>query len=421
MRREQKKLGIVGAGIAGLSTAWRLHQTDPNVAIVVLEKTQRLGGRIETDRRMRADHGAHYFLHSDTHVWDLVRCLGLETQRIEDQRQMFAIGGLPVPASLSSGDVQRLFGPGRRTARLLSQLLREAEDGALSGQAGASPTFKHWLRRRLGGDNEALNFIEVLLKGEVNAPHSHVSADLGLRCLESLLGKDERWYSLPGGMTTLVRRLEKDLRRAGTQIYTGWRVRDVRRGPGRVVITGARNGRAESCAFDAVVVTSPLDGSMTVAGSRRRRCYHGYISVLFRVSDTLDRSLRSRIMGGLYTDRPLNYVTFEQPRVYRALIPDSGSLPGRWWGRVIPSCRNELCALLPDLAPGLKRLGRADWSVKRWKIGLPCSQPKTGVRREQGVFWAGDWKASFPSVDGAVKSGLEAAAQVHGFLMRRGE
>src|SRR3972149_3450009 len=94
MRRYRPLVGIVGGGIAGLSAAWRLGTRDSAVTVVVLEKAERLGGRIETHPRFRADHGAHYFLHSDAHLWKLVHELRLDDQVIlaADQRQLFAIG-----------------------------------------------------------------------------------------------------------------------------------------------------------------------------------------------------------------------------------------------------------------------------------------------------------------------------------------
>lgn len=46
---ERKKIIILGAGISGLSTAWYLSQTSLPLDIVILEKTNRVGGMLHTD------------------------------------------------------------------------------------------------------------------------------------------------------------------------------------------------------------------------------------------------------------------------------------------------------------------------------------------------------------------------------------
>lgn len=46
---EQKRVVIVGAGIAGLSIAWAIKQRAPAVEVVVLERSARVGGNIRTE------------------------------------------------------------------------------------------------------------------------------------------------------------------------------------------------------------------------------------------------------------------------------------------------------------------------------------------------------------------------------------
>lgn len=46
---ERKKVIILGAGISGLSTAWYLSQTSLPLDIVILEKSDRIGGMLHTD------------------------------------------------------------------------------------------------------------------------------------------------------------------------------------------------------------------------------------------------------------------------------------------------------------------------------------------------------------------------------------
>ncbi len=49
MPEEQKRIIIVGAGIAGLSIAWAIKQRASAVEVVVLERSARAGGNIRTE------------------------------------------------------------------------------------------------------------------------------------------------------------------------------------------------------------------------------------------------------------------------------------------------------------------------------------------------------------------------------------
>lgn len=56
------RLGIIGAGVAGLAAARALRQTRPDIDVIVYEKSRGVGGRAAT-RRVAGysfDHGAQY-------------------------------------------------------------------------------------------------------------------------------------------------------------------------------------------------------------------------------------------------------------------------------------------------------------------------------------------------------------------------
>jgi oxygen-dependent protoporphyrinogen oxidase len=73
------KVVIVGAGISGLGTAWRLQQLLPRVEVVVLEQAGRPGGTIWTEDHdgFRFEHGANGFLDTQPATVQLCRQLGL--------------------------------------------------------------------------------------------------------------------------------------------------------------------------------------------------------------------------------------------------------------------------------------------------------------------------------------------------------
>lgn len=412
------RVGVIGGGLAGLAAAWRLRSRLPQAQVVVLEEAARLGGRIETDRRFGADQGAHYFLHSEAAIWRLIREVGV-TGRVtpaEEDSQTFVIGRRRATGWLPDV-LGGLFRDAPTTARALRRLIAEAERGGLD-EAKVGPSWcSTWLQERFPHDRLARTFLHVLLQGELCAPPAHVTTHVVAGCLVALCSHDERWYTLQGGMVTLVHAVVRGLQRKGVRILTGWRAREVLpQTAGGTVVCGVRDAKATAYECDAVIVACPLDGRLRVARAVPRHCYHRYVSVLWRVSDGVDRVLRRALRGGgLYTDRPLNYVAGQGGQVYRVLLP-SASI--KTTPEVIAQCRAALASLAPELRRHITRLSPADWSVREWPIGLPCSRPSRGVRRLPGVFWAGDWLAEYPSIDGAVETGWQAAEQVYGFLSR---
>src|SRR5580692_12871344 len=70
---------IVGAGLSGLSLAYRLHCARPDVRITILEKSSRPGGNIWTERLngFQVETGPNGFLDAKPSTLQLCRDLGL--------------------------------------------------------------------------------------------------------------------------------------------------------------------------------------------------------------------------------------------------------------------------------------------------------------------------------------------------------
>ena len=73
---------IVGGGIGGLYTAYKLHLQFPKKTILVLEKENYLGGRVFTyrDKFMTVEAGAGRFSDKHTKLLKLIRELGLDSK-----------------------------------------------------------------------------------------------------------------------------------------------------------------------------------------------------------------------------------------------------------------------------------------------------------------------------------------------------
>ena len=412
-------VAIVGGGLAGLSAAWHLKARAKHISVVLMEKEGRLGGRACTPFAWKVDHGAHYFLKSEASLWGLIREMGFPraVRLIDEQNAAFdgswvdstefgEASKVPFGYSTSLQAVRKLFRGLPDTVRRLRRVL--GPKGSLR-RSVSTQMFDVWLREALDDDSDAQEFVRLLLLGDICAPHGHVTTTIGKGCLDSLVRESERWYCLRGGMGQLVRDLSKRLRESGVRILKGCETREIRRARRRFRITGLRRGRSFHGLFDAVIMAAPLDGSLTILGQRPRREYHAYISVLLKMQSSPDRVFSRIVKGGLTTGRTVYFVTRQGSGIYRMLIPDARQLC-EWSDSAIRNrCREDLVALaqLPRSA-----LNGSRWSVKRWRVGLPCSLPLERPDTVPGLVYAGDWTAQFPSMDGAVKSGKVAAKEV---------
>ena len=68
---------ILGGGISGLYSAYTLLQQNPVMKIVILEKSDRWGGRIATDKRLNVEAGAARFNREHQHLIQLMRDLNI--------------------------------------------------------------------------------------------------------------------------------------------------------------------------------------------------------------------------------------------------------------------------------------------------------------------------------------------------------
>lgn len=75
-------MAIVGGGVAGVYTAWRLARALPNLRIALFEMSDRVGGRLRSVAFPQAPHlvgevGGMRFLEAQTHVFNVVKQLDL--------------------------------------------------------------------------------------------------------------------------------------------------------------------------------------------------------------------------------------------------------------------------------------------------------------------------------------------------------
>jgi oxygen-dependent protoporphyrinogen oxidase len=86
-----KDVVVVGAGLAGLSAAWRLRHTN----VLVLEADERVGGRIQSQRRgdYWLNWGGHVFAGTESSTEDLLSETGVKAVEVSGSLQALSMNG----------------------------------------------------------------------------------------------------------------------------------------------------------------------------------------------------------------------------------------------------------------------------------------------------------------------------------------
>jgi monoamine oxidase len=445
---------VVGAGLAGLACAYRLHQH--GVESTVYEaRPDRVGGRCWTAREFGhqqvGEHGGEFIDSDHSRMRALVRELGL---RLEDRvawakRRSTAYSRLYLDGELRDWDViYRDFGTVKR--RLRSDAGRTGYDGAFSGAAARAldrRTARQWLDADVpgGGDSLLGEAMREYLAEEFGLDAERLSATNILYLLEGDRadsdGSDERYHvhggndRVPGG---LADRLPDGSLHLGAPLEAIWRRDDGS--------YGLRfGGLRPDVAADRVVLAAPfttlreVDLERAALSRLKLECIEelGMGTNAKLLMQFRHRPVRqSRWDGELTTDRPFLDTwdsSLTQPgrtallTVYTGGSVGAGYPARRAHGPAPAEVVRETLAILERAVPGIRRdfAGRAwldDWTADPWVHGsyaafLPGQTTRyAGViaRAEGGVHFAGEHTsvAYQGFLEGAVESGERCAREI---------
>ncbi|MBV8154809.1 MAG: FAD-dependent oxidoreductase, partial [Candidatus Eremiobacteraeota bacterium] len=273
--RESPRIVLVGAGVAGLTCAYRLHQA--GVTSSVYEANSRIGGRTWTLRGFfrdgqYAEHGGQLIASSQHAVRDLAAELGLELTDLNrlypfDAADRYLVDGNPYSVDEAIDDYDRyVYAPLARDARAAGYPTTFYRHTA-AGVALDRMSVDDWLDRNVPGGTSAK--ISVLLgiacKSEYGMETSVQSA-LNLiyllagerrgRLNLSGTGEDDR-FTIAGGNDQLASVMASRLP-AGT-IATGMQLEALKkRTEGSYSCTFSSNGAARAVVADIVVLGIPF-------------------------------------------------------------------------------------------------------------------------------------------------------------------
>lgn len=205
-----EKVVIIGAGIAGLTVAFKLQQA--GIPVVLIEQSSRAGGCIRTmdESGYRLELGPNTFLNSSKELWDLARSAGLSDQKISaaekvgKTRYIFKGGRLiKVPAGPNILFSSALSVGGRL------RLLKEPFIKPLANNSGLNldESLAEFITRRLG--HEAL---DMLVTPFVSGIYAGDPERLSIRAVFPKLAKIEKKY---GSVMKGMKELKSDIRSSG--------------------------------------------------------------------------------------------------------------------------------------------------------------------------------------------------------------
>ncbi len=267
---------IVGGGISGLATAWRLKLRRPDAVVTVLEAAARFGGKLVSEHRdgFIVEGAADGFLARKPPALDWARELGLETELILPRPEhrfshVFWNGRLHAMPEGFSGLV-----PSDPEALLKTTLLtpegaaRAAEESSVPLRTtGPEESIETFFTRRFGTELFE-RLLEPLLAGIYAGDASRLSADAAFPQLTALErnGKplmsgpapasgprDPAFRSFGSGMAALPAALEKRLGELGVELVPATTANTIRRTDKAFIVTAPHR----EFAADAVVIALP--------------------------------------------------------------------------------------------------------------------------------------------------------------------
>jgi oxygen-dependent protoporphyrinogen oxidase len=441
---ERREAVVVGAGMAGLATAWALRDRD----VLLLESSERVGGRIRSEPRGRywLNFGAHVFGGAGSATGRLIEQLGVEAVTVPGILTAAALNGrvvasprietYPFRLPLAIADRVALVRVGLRLRFAVIRYARIARPRAgepwMARQARmlaylGDRSFAEFLGR-LPADVDAL--VRPTIERSSGEPED-VAAGYGVGYFHLVWNRGEGLSrNLIGGPSTLTAKIAAAL---GDRLLIRSHVVEVAPEADDVRIRYVRDGEARDLhARFAVVATPAYETRAIVSGlpEETNRALGEIVYGPYVVAAFLTDEPGPMPYDGVYAvavakksfNMLFNMANVLRPRDARrepggSLMVYSGARLGR---RMLELDDEQIrMTYLDDLDaiyPGLKSLVR-EVVIQRWPQGLPYPRPgryrlQAALERPLGnVFLAGDYLGTWYT-DTAIQTGAAAADEI---------
>ena len=194
---------IIGGGISGLYCAYRILKREPSKKVLVLEKTNRLGGRIESvkDRYMSVESGAGRFHNGNKLLLKLL-------DELELTENIVKIGKLEYTWDNTKKHIKNF-------KEISSKIIKSINlSNKYTSEQLQKECFYDYIVKVL--DKQTAN--EILNQFGYSSEITHMNAYDAIHLMKDHLVSDKEFYALRGGLTQVVDRLEKEIKEMGGKI-----------------------------------------------------------------------------------------------------------------------------------------------------------------------------------------------------------
>jgi oxygen-dependent protoporphyrinogen oxidase len=441
---ERYEAVIVGAGIAGLTAAWTLRDRK----ILVLESTDRVGGRLRSEPRgpYWLNLGAHLFGGRGTVMDRLVTDMGLETRSIPGNRMALWFRG----RLLSSGRPETypfrlpLSWAARLSFARAGLRLRAAVKvflGAKRPRPGESPaqtrarilTFRddQTFAAYLGNIHPDVAAIFGPIAERVTAEPGEISAGYGAALFAMCWGDEDTGTArnLIGGSELLPQALAH---RLGARVRTGAGVEEVVQRADGVQVRFRRQGVSTTVSADYAIVATPAYVTRDIVRDLPRdtvdalaKIPYGPFIVGAFLTEEAGPMPWDHIYAVAVADKSFNMLfnhasplrTPDKREPGGSLMVYAGGDRGK---RLLPLSNDEIRALflrdLHDVLPATRGIVR-EVLIQRWEHAIPYAPPgrarlQSALTRPLGrVLLDGDY-LQYAEMEAAAVTGQEAAEEV---------
>jgi protoporphyrinogen oxidase len=445
---EQAEVVVIGAGIAGLAAAWALKDRD----LVVLEATDRVGGRIKSEARGRywLNFGAHVFGGADSATGRLLEQMGVEAVTVPGILTAAALNGRVV----ASGPVEtypfrlRLTTGDRLALILLGMRLRLAV--LRYGRIARPRPGESWVTRQARmleylGDRSFSEFlgrqpadVDAIVRPTIERSSGEpedVAAGYGVGYFHLVWNRGEGLSrNLIGGSSTLPEKIAAGL---GEKLKRKSRATEVAQDPNGVRVRYTGDGETREILARFAIVATPAYETRAIVRDLHDETDHALGEIVYGpyvVAGILTGETGPMPYDNLYAmavakksfNMLFNMSNVLRPRESKrepggSLMVYSGAGLGRRLlelddARITQTYLDDL----ESIYPGLKNYV-SEVVIQRWPRGLPYPRPgryrlQSALQRPLGnVFLAGDYLGTWYT-DTAIATGTAAAESIRARL-----
>jgi len=258
---------IVGAGLAGLSTAYRLQKA--GLTYKILEMSPHIGGRIRTasyPEQISAEVGLEEFWEDNPTV-DIIRELKLPVEKAASAFSSFVSQGklLPFVQNTSAGFLASQFSErdlklfqkwDQRMVHSYQRILQNHRDPEMSALKNIS--FSNWMKKESGLSAKLQNFVRIQSEPEYGTSWTQISALEGVAEWHIFSGPGLSSYHVDGGNQKLVNALADQIGNKNIRVNT--KASFIQSQPNEVKVTATDLSNFQETEYHGryVVTTVPL-------------------------------------------------------------------------------------------------------------------------------------------------------------------